>query len=213
MRLGGAGRGDQRLPAQPAPVRARLAGRRGDRHRRAGPPAPRALAQATGETIHLATLDRAEIVYLDKFDSPLPVAAYSRVGGRAPAYCVASGKALLAAAAARRSGAARAARHAGRPHAEQPHRLRRAAGRTRAHAATRLCREPRGMAARRLRPRRAAVQCARRSGRRRRHEHPGDPLRAPAGARVFAAAAGRPARAMPAPRWATAPKPSATDPH
>lgn len=57
-----------------------------------------ALAEATGETIHLATLDGAEIVYLDKFDSPLPVAAYSRIGGRAPAYCVASGKALLAAA-------------------------------------------------------------------------------------------------------------------
>jgi len=57
-----------------------------------------ALAQATGETIHLAALDGAEIVYLDKFDSPLPVAAYSRIGGRAPAYCVASGKALLAAA-------------------------------------------------------------------------------------------------------------------
>ena len=56
----------------------------------------RALAEATGETIHLAQLDGAEIVYLDKFDSPLPVAAYSRVGGRAPACCVASGKALLA---------------------------------------------------------------------------------------------------------------------
>jgi IclR family transcriptional regulator, KDG regulon repressor len=55
-----------------------------------------ALARATGETIHLAALDGAEIIYLDKFDSPLPVAAYSRVGGRAPAYCVASGKALLA---------------------------------------------------------------------------------------------------------------------
>jgi IclR family KDG regulon transcriptional repressor len=58
-----------------------------------------ALAAATGETIHLATLDGAEIVYLDKFDSPLPVAAYSRIGGRAPAACVASGKALLAALA------------------------------------------------------------------------------------------------------------------
>jgi DNA-binding IclR family transcriptional regulator len=57
------------------------------------------LARATGETIHLAVLDGAEIVYLDKFDSPLPVAAYSRIGGRAAAYCVASGKALLAAAA------------------------------------------------------------------------------------------------------------------
>lgn len=55
------------------------------------------LAQATGETIHLAERDGAEIVYLDKFDSPLPVAAYSRIGGRAPACCVASGKALLAA--------------------------------------------------------------------------------------------------------------------
>lgn len=58
-----------------------------------------ALAQATGETIHLAVLDGPDIVYLDKFDSPLPVAAYSRIGGRAPAYCVASGKALLAALA------------------------------------------------------------------------------------------------------------------
>lgn len=55
------------------------------------------LAAHCGETIHLAVLDGAEIVYLDKFDSPLPVAAYSRIGGRAPAYCVASGKALLAA--------------------------------------------------------------------------------------------------------------------
>ncbi len=57
-----------------------------------------ALAKATGETIHLAVLDGADIVYLDKFDSPLPVVAYSRIGGRAPAACVASGKALLAAA-------------------------------------------------------------------------------------------------------------------
>ncbi len=57
-----------------------------------------ALSHETGETIHLAVLDGREIVYLDKFDSPLPVAAYSRIGGRAPAYCVASGKALLAVA-------------------------------------------------------------------------------------------------------------------
>jgi DNA-binding IclR family transcriptional regulator len=56
------------------------------------------LSADTGETIHLAALEGAEIVYLDKFDSPLPVAAYSRIGGRAPASCVASGKALLAAA-------------------------------------------------------------------------------------------------------------------
>lgn len=55
------------------------------------------LADETGETIHLAALDGTEIVYLDKFDSALPVAAYARVGARVPAYCVASGKALLAA--------------------------------------------------------------------------------------------------------------------
>lgn len=54
------------------------------------------LAQISGETIHLAVLQGAEIMYLDKIDSPLPVAAYSRIGGRAPAYCVASGKAILA---------------------------------------------------------------------------------------------------------------------
>ncbi len=56
-------------------------------------------AVQSGETIHLAVLDGAEVVYLDKFDSPLPVAAYSRIGGRAAAYCVAAGKALLAAMA------------------------------------------------------------------------------------------------------------------
>lgn len=55
------------------------------------------LAAASGETIHLAALDGAEIIYLDKFDSSLPVATYSRIGGRAPAYCIATGKALLAA--------------------------------------------------------------------------------------------------------------------
>ena len=55
------------------------------------------LARASGETIHLAVLDGAEIIYVDKIDSPLPVVAYSRIGGRAPAYCVATGKALLAA--------------------------------------------------------------------------------------------------------------------
>ena len=66
-----------------------------------------ALAAASGETIHLARRDGGDVVYLDKFDSPLPVAAYSRIGGRAPAYCVASGKALLA--AERLDGAALAA--------------------------------------------------------------------------------------------------------
>ena len=55
-----------------------------------------ALAELTQETIHLSQLDRAEIVYLDKIDSAQPVRAYSEIGGRAPAHCVATGKALLA---------------------------------------------------------------------------------------------------------------------
>jgi len=54
------------------------------------------LAQMSQETIHLSVLESAEIVYLDKIDSPQPVRAYSEVGGRAPAHCVATGKALLA---------------------------------------------------------------------------------------------------------------------
>jgi DNA-binding IclR family transcriptional regulator len=54
------------------------------------------LARSTQETIHLSVLDGTEIVYLDKIDSAQPVRAYSEIGGRAPAHCVATGKALLA---------------------------------------------------------------------------------------------------------------------
>ena len=54
------------------------------------------LAADTLETIHLVVRDGARVVYLDKVDSPQPVAAYSHIGGSAPAQCVASGKALLA---------------------------------------------------------------------------------------------------------------------
>lgn len=56
----------------------------------------RALAKLTDETVHLSILDGIDVLYLDKIDSPQPVRAYSRVGGRAPAACVATGKAMLA---------------------------------------------------------------------------------------------------------------------
>lgn len=56
----------------------------------------RRLADKSRETVHLAILDGTEVVYIDKIDSPEPVASYTRLGGRAPAYCVATGKALLA---------------------------------------------------------------------------------------------------------------------
>lgn len=69
-----------------------------DRHdlRAMAAPHMRALAEATRETVHLSILQGAEVLYLDKIDSPQPVRAYTRVGGRAPAACVATGKALLA---------------------------------------------------------------------------------------------------------------------
>jgi IclR family KDG regulon transcriptional repressor len=54
------------------------------------------LAEKTKETVHLSVLDGLDVVYLQKIDSPQPVRAYSSIGGRSPAYCVATGKALLA---------------------------------------------------------------------------------------------------------------------
>lgn len=54
------------------------------------------LAAATEETVHLAALDGTEVIYLHKIESPQPVRAYSTIGGRAPAHCVATGKTLLA---------------------------------------------------------------------------------------------------------------------
>jgi IclR family acetate operon transcriptional repressor len=54
------------------------------------------LAQATGQTVHLAVLEGTEVVYLQilrgKGAPPLP----SRVGGRLPAYATGVGKSLLA---------------------------------------------------------------------------------------------------------------------
>jgi DNA-binding IclR family transcriptional regulator len=57
------------------------------------------LAQQTNETVHLSTIEPSEpefAVYIDKVDSSRPVRAYTVIGGRAPSYCVASGKVILA---------------------------------------------------------------------------------------------------------------------
>lgn len=54
------------------------------------------LAEQTLETVHLSVLDGSDVLYINKIDSAHPVRAYTRIGGRAPAYCVATGKALLA---------------------------------------------------------------------------------------------------------------------
>ncbi|MGB6006754.1 IclR family transcriptional regulator [Castellaniella sp.] len=56
----------------------------------------RSLAEQCGETSHLAVLDETEVIYLDIVDSQQRVQAVVRRGDRAPAYCVASGRAILA---------------------------------------------------------------------------------------------------------------------
>lgn len=56
----------------------------------------RQVAEQIGETVHLSVLQDTEVLYIDKIDSLHPVRAYTQIGGRAPAYCVATGKALLA---------------------------------------------------------------------------------------------------------------------
>lgn len=64
--------------------------------KRVAQPQMHQLQGATGEAAHLSVLDMDEVVYVHKVDSDEPVRAYSEIGGRAPAHCVATGKALLA---------------------------------------------------------------------------------------------------------------------
>lgn len=54
------------------------------------------LNQTTRETVNLSILDGREVVYLHKIDSLEAVRSFTCVGGRAPAHCVATGKAILA---------------------------------------------------------------------------------------------------------------------
>ena len=54
------------------------------------------LALKVQETVHLAVLSDTEIVYVDKIDSPRTLGVMSKIGQRAPVYCTALGKALLA---------------------------------------------------------------------------------------------------------------------
>jgi DNA-binding IclR family transcriptional regulator len=54
------------------------------------------LYQATGETIHLAVLDGLEVLYLEKVSGHGQITRPSRVAGRMPLHCTATGKVLLA---------------------------------------------------------------------------------------------------------------------
>lgn len=49
-----------------------------------------------GETVHLATEDKGEVLYLEKIDSNHLLRIVSQVGARLPLYCTGVGKTLLA---------------------------------------------------------------------------------------------------------------------
>jgi DNA-binding IclR family transcriptional regulator len=64
--------------------------------REAAVPFMQDLYETTHETIHLAILDFADVVYLEKICGHQPARTPTRVGGRMPAHCTALGKAMLA---------------------------------------------------------------------------------------------------------------------
>ncbi|WP_028847836.1 IclR family transcriptional regulator [Thermocrispum agreste] len=65
--------------------------------RRCAEAALRELNQRTGHTVHLASYEDGEAIYIDKFESKHAVRMYSRIGKRAPLHCTAVGKVLVAA--------------------------------------------------------------------------------------------------------------------
>jgi len=69
-----------------------------DRHpvRRVAKPHMKTLFTQLDETVLLSVLDDAEILYIEKIEGENPVRASARVGWRAPAWRIASGKSLLA---------------------------------------------------------------------------------------------------------------------
>lgn len=64
--------------------------------RRAARPVLERLSQETGETTNLVILDGREALYLDKAEGHQTLRIFSRIGHRAPLYCTAVGKILLA---------------------------------------------------------------------------------------------------------------------
>jgi len=63
--------------------------------RRAAEPALRDLNARLGYTVHLASYEGGEVIYIDKYDSTHPMRMYSRIGRRAPLHCTAVAKVLL----------------------------------------------------------------------------------------------------------------------
>jgi IclR family acetate operon transcriptional repressor len=64
--------------------------------RREALPLLRALADETGETVHLGVLQGSDVVYIEKVESAHAVRMFSRVGHTMPTYSTGIGKAILA---------------------------------------------------------------------------------------------------------------------
>ncbi|SUZ32757.1 Transcriptional regulator KdgR [Roseibaca ekhonensis] len=54
------------------------------------------LSAKVGETVHLAQMDHAQVLYVDKRNARDPIPMYSQAGKVGPAYCTGVGKAMLA---------------------------------------------------------------------------------------------------------------------
>ncbi|MEO0487786.1 MAG: IclR family transcriptional regulator [Pseudomonadota bacterium] len=54
------------------------------------------LSDRAGETVHLAQLDHAQVLYVDKVNAHEPIPMFSQAGKVGPAYCTGVGKAMLA---------------------------------------------------------------------------------------------------------------------
>jgi len=54
------------------------------------------LSAEMGETVHLAQLDGAHVLYVDKRNARVPIEMFSQAGKVGPAYCTGVGKAMLA---------------------------------------------------------------------------------------------------------------------
>ncbi|HKN54093.1 MAG TPA: IclR family transcriptional regulator [Amycolatopsis sp.] len=65
--------------------------------RRSAQAALAALNERTGHTVHLASYEDGEAVYIDKYEGRHSVRMYSRIGKRAALHCTAVGKVLVAA--------------------------------------------------------------------------------------------------------------------
>lgn len=55
-----------------------------------------ALAEAVGETVHLAQMDRGQVLYVDKRNASDPLDMFSQAGKVGPGYCTGVGKAMMA---------------------------------------------------------------------------------------------------------------------